>query len=564
MLEDGERIWESIILSLILAPNRMARLLSIMNIKIKSLLTILFILSLTFIFYQRVLHPWLQSRNILEIRYFDPDELQHSHNSWYLSKGYLPYRDYFEHHTPLLYFQLAPVLSYYKPELSFEAAKSTLIVLRQLMSLWVACTFLLVIAIGWIWIGGRRGLLVGVTAAALLANMPYFWTKMIEVRPDVPAVTFYLAAVLLFLVGLKTSFSIQSKDKQNIFKLNLVLLFVAGFLLSIALLHTQKILFVGPGMALFWIWYVADPRWGLTFKKRILQLCSATFGFIVPIIWISAYFAYHNGLFEFYYYNLFFNFNWQTKLYPYKYLNGLWKSSNLTVNLAALGYIILCICCATKAARDRQDALLLLIASSAFVGLWFHPEPYLQSYQYLLPFIAIFAATFITTIIYNIVKVSLITLNYIVALRTNNKLVFRLKAAEVLTIVAILQCSFIFYQTPDLKSMQISKTITNKRDLAKIKWVMRNTSTEDFVVEHWPVYGVFRKHQWYYWSTHGPILRMISKEEIKKYEDSLMKGHSSPKLHTNVGIFRTMSKEASNYIQQNYNLTPWGYWMRKN
>ncbi len=549
-----------------LPPKRTTTTLDFMNTKIKSLLTIVLILSLTFLLYQRVTQPWLQSRNILKIRDFNPDEFQHTHIAWYLSKGHLPYRDYFEHHTPLLYFQLAPILSYLKPEISFEAAKSTFLLLRQLMSIWVACIFILVITIGWVWIGGRRGLLVGVSAAAMLANMEYFWSKMIEIRPDVPAVTFYLAAILLFLIGLKTSFNIKNKhkNKHNKFKSSLIILFLAGFLISIAVLHTQKILFVGPGMALFWIWYVSDPRWGLNYKKRILQFCSIAFGFFVPIILISAYFAYHNALFEFYYYNLTFNFNWQTKFYPYNYLKGLWENSNVTVILAAIGYIILWIFCATNLARQRRDALLLLIAGSAFASIWLNPEPYLQSYQYFLPFIALFAATLITTVIYSIVHVILNTLNYILALRSSNKLIIKFQAAEVLTIVAILQCCLVYYQTPILNSLHLSKVATNKRALDKIEWLMKNTSVQDSVVDDWPMYGVFRKHTSYYWCTHGAILRMLSKDDIKKYEDNLINGKSAPTLHTRAGLFKVMSKEAKNYIQQNYTPTRWGYWRRNN
>ena len=44
----------------------------------------------------------------LPVRAFDPDEFQHSHAAWCVFRGMLPYRDFFEHHTPWYYYALAP------------------------------------------------------------------------------------------------------------------------------------------------------------------------------------------------------------------------------------------------------------------------------------------------------------------------------------------------------------------------------------------------------------------------------------------------------------------------
>jgi hypothetical protein len=44
-------------------------------------------------------------------RRFDADEFEHLHGSWMVHSGFLPYRDFWQNHTPLLYFVLAPLLS---------------------------------------------------------------------------------------------------------------------------------------------------------------------------------------------------------------------------------------------------------------------------------------------------------------------------------------------------------------------------------------------------------------------------------------------------------------------
>jgi hypothetical protein len=41
-------------------------------------------------------------------RWFDSDEFEHSHAAWCVFKGMLPYKDFFEHHTPRYYYLLSP------------------------------------------------------------------------------------------------------------------------------------------------------------------------------------------------------------------------------------------------------------------------------------------------------------------------------------------------------------------------------------------------------------------------------------------------------------------------
>jgi len=45
------------------------------------------------------------------IRWFNPDEFEHVHVSWCIANGMVPYRDFFEHHTPWLWYLLAPLVA---------------------------------------------------------------------------------------------------------------------------------------------------------------------------------------------------------------------------------------------------------------------------------------------------------------------------------------------------------------------------------------------------------------------------------------------------------------------
>lgn len=44
-------------------------------------------------------------------RYPDADETEHLHAAWLMSQGELPYRDFWQHHSPLLWITLAPLLA---------------------------------------------------------------------------------------------------------------------------------------------------------------------------------------------------------------------------------------------------------------------------------------------------------------------------------------------------------------------------------------------------------------------------------------------------------------------
>src|SRR6185436_9697494 len=64
-------------------------------------------------------------------RQFDPDELEHAHVAWSIAQGAVPYRDLFEHHTPLFHYLLAALLGPLHPERSSAAGFGALLVARE-------------------------------------------------------------------------------------------------------------------------------------------------------------------------------------------------------------------------------------------------------------------------------------------------------------------------------------------------------------------------------------------------------------------------------------------------
>src|SRR5258708_4019017 len=109
-------------------------------------------------------------------RGIDPDELEHLHAAFCAWRGDVPYRDYFEHHAPALYYLLLPLFELIGPRLSVLWGGRILMACCSLATLWQTGR------LARRWAGDRAGPL----AMALLAWTPVFRSKAIGVLPDVP------------------------------------------------------------------------------------------------------------------------------------------------------------------------------------------------------------------------------------------------------------------------------------------------------------------------------------------------------------------------------------------
>jgi hypothetical protein len=165
-------------------------------------------------------------------RGIDPDELEHVHAACAVSWGEVPYRDFFEHHGPALYYLLQPIVRLTGPELP------ALWWSRLLM--WSAgmATLAMTAAIAY----RLSGKTAAAVAPALLACTTIFFQKAIEVRPDVPAMLLLtLAAYVAIATGNRRSTPVT---------------ILVGFLLGLATLFTQKA--IVPAAALILTEAVAD------------------------------------------------------------------------------------------------------------------------------------------------------------------------------------------------------------------------------------------------------------------------------------------------------------------
>jgi 4-amino-4-deoxy-L-arabinose transferase-like glycosyltransferase len=158
----------------------------------------------------------------VRVRGIDPDEFEHIHAACSVSWGQVPYRDFFEHHGPALYYMLQPILH----------ATGT-----EPAALWWSRLFFWALGMTTLAATGMLAYrLAGKTAAAvapiLLACTTTFFWKTIEVRPDVPA---------MLLLTVAACFVIE-RPKAGLAAL------LVGFLLGVATLFTQKAIVPGAAM----------------------------------------------------------------------------------------------------------------------------------------------------------------------------------------------------------------------------------------------------------------------------------------------------------------------------
>ncbi|MBN2136511.1 MAG: glycosyltransferase family 39 protein [Sedimentisphaerales bacterium] len=146
------------------------------------------------------------------------DEFEHIHTTWYAAHGHIPYRDFFQHHNPLLWYSMVPFLWV------FGETTETVIVYRIAIfavSMGIAYT---IYRISKLLTGSREA---GLISVAMLLSMAIFVDSTVEIRPDVPMLLFALISVH-FLVR-----HIQTGEAKS--------MMLCGLFASISFLFLQKV-----------------------------------------------------------------------------------------------------------------------------------------------------------------------------------------------------------------------------------------------------------------------------------------------------------------------------------
>ena len=275
------------------------------------------------------------------------DNVEHIHSAWLVAYGKIPYRDFFQHHNPLLWYLFAPLIKFFSnPLVLLDAAHAVAIVAGGL-------TFFIVYKICTSFFASRYASLLSL----LLLCPPYYYIYCFNFNPD----TFM---ALFFAMGLYFLFSYWKNPRLYA----LVIAFAAFF---VAVMFTQKILTVLLPLGIISL--------GILWKMRVPP-ADIAYALLLPIVGTVAFIAWlysESILYRYWQTNYIFNAGMQA-YYGEKRIDVIdWQVFILAASLA----IISIICFWRKGNTCFKVLSVLFVLELVQRCFYFSIAPY-----YMLPF----------------------------------------------------------------------------------------------------------------------------------------------------------------------------------
>jgi len=407
-------------------------------------------------------------------RTLNADEFQHLHGAWMVHLGFVPYRDFWENHTPLLYYVVAPILA-----LLGEGVTSVLVV-RGILS---------AVGLAILWIVYRLTRLVhdhqtAIFSVVFLSYVDMFLQKTIEVRPDQFLVLFWLLSLWLCLRTFR-----DSKDRNFL---------LSGLLLGIGMLFSPKALFCYSAAAVTILFqhFLAEPR--SSFFRMAKRQIFYTLGFLLPFAAMILFFYSQHAAVEFVYSVLLENLNYPNIRRP----TFLLLPQNIVVFLVAFAGIIVWFRERRGRANPAYGTPLLLIVPCFILlaeFLFLTPGTFPQSALIFVPLLSIFAGIAIKR-----------SLDWS---RIGNVFLF----VFLMITGLIVPCVSLAYRHPF--------TITNGNQFQLLRYILTHTARGETIFDGNTAY-IFRPQAYYYGSLVEGIRERIKRGEISRsIPESLKASH---------------------------------------
>jgi len=470
---------------------------------------------------------------LIPIRFFDPDEFEHSHAAWCVFKGLLPYKDFFEHHTPWYYFALSPFFHWFQVDQSFESARRFLLFGRGLSLVLTVLSAILVFRIGRL-VANRK---VGLVAGLFLVGQPVLIQKTLEIRPDVLALPFFLGGLWFLLRGM-----LKDEDSAP----RSLRWFIGGGLgLGAAIMCTQKMLFVLPGtLTGLGLWALASRRRIL--PGRILAVLGALVGIAAPVAFTWVGFAVQGGGEQFIHDNFLLNAKWRQ--HSAEHLLVTLETSWPILVLCLLGASVSMYCfyrsdmetlggfpclparqsrAASHTTKQRQygEVLLLCTLGGLIAGILVVPAAYRQYYLPPLTIACLFAA---------------------------KGLCFLVELVKERARPWLLVCATLPLLVWPVVDLEESFARRDDRQMARLRYVFEHTEPADLVLDGWLGTAVFRPHPLYYFFMHGELMAMLSEKDIDPCLDALESGRVRPSLVTLDDELPALGSRFVRFLLKNY------------
>ena len=378
---------------------------------------------------------------------FNHDEIEHAHSAWYVAQGALPYRDFFEHHHPLLWYLAAPLFKLMADD------ESVLIVLRMVMvamSLGTAATAAAVARR----LSAKPG--AALTCYILLLSCMMFTRMGVEIRPDVPMVMLETLSLYYFLRAL------DSSAMKHVV--------LCGVCAAVAYWFLQKALFFVAALSLLTI--IAVVRKELRGRAALVLLACVGGG----IALLFLVFASHGALHDYYLTNFLVNKRKLSSFSTLRSMHPMWVSLAANSGFWLLGAAGVGIGLASfkRGSRVGYVALLGLLLYLSVVRV---DRPWEQYYLPALVMLAVVGAWTLTHLS-----------DWV-----------RPKIAGILRFMLLASVALV-----TLLALHKYATNRNAAQLARIRYATQTTKPDDLVYDGDANFNVFRKDLHYFWFSTRP------------------------------------------------------------
>jgi len=510
---------------------------------------------------------------ILQVRSFDPDEFQHLHSARQIYHGEIPYRDYFDHHTPFLHFILSGLYPIVGEDINI------LFVARSLMLVFTT----IILCLTFILARQLYGTDTGLFAVLFLSYVLIFLEKTIEIRPDLGAVTFWLASMIFMVKGIQTKVS---------WKWHLL----SGLSMGTAVMFTQKSIFGLPGIFIALVYPIIDRRVGVSWRKQRKQVLAFLGGIAAPVLLTCVFFLAHGALWQFINCNFIMNSQWKVRFSPTGYIKQMIQQNPFFPVMGLAGLLVNIVWLHRREEVARGIFIPVFCTISVLIGLFILPVPYRQYYLLFIPLLAIYSGFIIKKCMefdFRKIEVSLrmifslffaglilglVIANLVFALHTskpalthlNNVLKFLHLKPNLLYLIlwipffvsAVL--AFIFGKRKyafmlisiaiiihPLDQMVAQLSQKNDGQLADIQYIMNVTDPSEAVLDGWSGYGFLRPSAYFCYFLHSEMRAMLNEKELT---DDLIK--SAEERNTKIVIYdgdlKALPQKTQDYITNNY------------
>ena len=420
-------------------------------------------------------------------RAWDADEFEHLQFTWLLSQGRVPYRDFFEHHTPVFHLLTAPYFDMIR-----DASAGTMLVapfgLRILCTLFTALTAWVVFAMT------RRAAGSGTAtmAVALFLSCSFVLEKGIEVRPD------SLAALLLVVAGYSIARGLC--DAPTVEE-RLGWAVLTGFATGGTLMVSQKGIFavIGLFVALF---VLGTRRHGRGFAALFAALAMAgAVAATLPVLWL---FAHRGALGEFFYNNVILVIMWPRDFAAegWRWLALAMAKDTFFMVLVVIGLALL----GRRLPRRPQTGLgtivVLTVASSA-IGFVVLPIAQRQYLFMTAPYAAMAAA---------------VAAGWLAERWSAEGRAWRVAALPIAVVGYFVFHAALVIGHPD------------KVAIRKLDYVLHHSDPNDTVLTGWSPGVAFRKPAFFYGFPHQEVRTFIPDIAVRQLVEDLRSGRVAPAL----------------------------------